>query len=199
MGVFDETALADLVVFLKSGGVLAYPSESVWGVGCDAFDGRAVAKILQLKDRPTAKGLIVLTDSMDKITPLLADLPSEQQNRLLHAISTTQCPNQATTWVLPVARLATVPKYLMGDFDSLAVRITSHPTLAKLCERLTNEHNPYGFLVSTSANPSGQPPATTLAEARAYFGEQVGYLQGTSLGFDKPSRIIDGLTGQLIR
>lgn len=203
MDVFDEGQLAGVASFLKAGGVLAYPSESVWGVGCDAFHEKAVNQILQLKSRPSAKGLIVLTDSVDKIVPLLADLPPNDKNHLIQKITTAQAPdqspNQATTWLLPVAHTATVPSYLMGDFDSLAVRITSHPMLARLCEFLTDDANPYGFLVSTSANPSGQNPAMDLSSAQAYFGEQVGYLDGATLGFDKPSRIIDGLTGQVLR
>lgn len=202
MNVFDQTNLAEVARFLKLGGVLAYPSESVWGLGCDGFDEQAVAKILRLKSRPIDKGLIVLTDDAQKLMPLLVDLPQYIQQSVmnkLQEVSHDHVYKQATTWLLPVAASSAIPKFLTGAFDTLAVRVTKHPVLAHICQIITDEHNPYGFLVSTSCNVTGQPPATNLSSAMMYFGEQVGYLDSYHLGFDKPSRIIDVLTDVALR
>lgn len=203
MQKFDENQLQSVADYLKKGGVLAYPSESVWGIGCDGFCEEAIMKVLTLKSRPMSKGLIVLTDSIDKVKRLIHDLPEDIQNNLITTIveHEQKANKQATTWLIPIGSSAmlTMPKQLMADFDSLALRVTPHPVLQRLCQLLTDEKNPYGFLVSTSCNPSGQTPATSLNMAQRYFKEQVAYLQGDGLGFDKPSQIIDVLTRQIIR
>lgn len=203
--VFMPTHMAWVADFVKAGGVLAYPSESVWGLGCDAMNAAAIERIFALKARPEHKGLIVLTDSVEKLMPLLADLPNKTQAQLeqkMHALYASFDPanaKQAQTWLVPVAKSVRLPKVLTGGFDTLAVRVTHQPNLRHLCQAMTTADNPYGFLVSTSCNPSGQPSATTLSEAMAYFGEQVAYLDDQGLGFDQPSQIIDILTGQILR
>lgn len=201
---FDEAHLLEAVSYLQAGGVLVYPSESVWGIGCDGFCEQALKKVLHLKSRPMDKGVIVLTDSLDKVKALIKDLPLDTQTQIITTITQYQQVyqlsdvKQATTWLIPIKR-ANIPTYITGKFDSLALRITPHPMLQSICKLLTSKQNPYGFLVSTSCNPSGQAPATSLEMAQAYFGEHVGYLQGEGLGFDKPSQIIDVLTGQVVR
>lgn len=201
---FDETHLLEAVSYLQAGGVLVYPSESVWGIGCDGFCEQALKKVLHLKSRPMDKGVIVLTDSLDKVKALIKDLPLDTQTQIIATITQHQQAHQrsdikqATTWLIPIKR-TTIPAHITGKFDSLALRITPHPMLQSICKLLTSKQNPYGFLVSTSCNPSGQAPATSLEMAQAYFGEHVGYLQGEGLGFDKPSQIIDVLTGQVVR
>lgn len=200
MAIFKETQLVQVARFLRLGGVLAYPSESVWGMGCDAFDECAIRQVLYLKSRTKDKGLIVLTDSVQKILPLLVDLPSDTQEQILDTLHATSnsTKNQATTWLLPISSLD-MPDLLTGAFDSLAVRVTTHPVLVQLCKLMTHKNNPYGFLVSTSCNPSGQKPATDLNMAYQYFQDKISYLDSFPLGFDKPSRIIDAQTGAIIR
>lgn len=202
--VFEVGDIDEMVAFLKSGGVLAYPSESVWGLGCDAFHAGAIERIFTLKARPGHKGLIVLTDAVNKVAPLLVDLNESEQNQILQRMQKQYddfdaLQGQARTWVVPVATSAHLPNILTGGFDSLAVRVTHHHDLQQLCQALTDGSNPYGFLVSTSCNISGEPAATTLAQAKAYFGNQVGYLNAKSLGFTKPSQIIDVLTNEILR
>lgn len=205
---FNANQIQEIAQFLKSSGVLAYPSESVWGLGCDAFDQQAVEQILALKMRSVKKGLIVLTDRADKIMPLLNELPDKQKQALITQISTHQTHHQATTWLLPVAKSANIPSFLMGEFATLAVRITLHPVLQKICHAITDNQNPYGFLVSTSCNVQGQNPACTLEQAKQYFSDMdltkkhqcpIAFLDAQSLGFDKPSQIIDAMTGKHIR
>lgn len=205
---FYANQIQEITQFLKSSGVLAYPSESVWGLGCDAFDQQAVEQILALKMRSVKKGLIVLTNRADKIMPLLDDLTGKQKQALITQISTHQTHHQATTWLLPVAKSANIPSFLTGEFATLAVRITLHPVLQKICHAITDNQNPYGFLVSTSCNVQGQNPACTLEQAKRYFSDNnltktnhhpIAFLDTDSLGFDKPSQIIDAITGKHIR
>ena len=202
--VYQAHELAQVSQSLKAHGVLAYPSESVWGLGCDAFDEVALERIISLKSRDIGKGLIVLTDTHEKLRPLFGELPTDISQRYLHELATLDdtamiTAKQATTWLIPVPKQANLPKVLTGEFDTLAVRITPHPVLKALCQELTTDDNPYGFLVSTSCNPSGQAPAQSLAQAQAYFGRQVDYLDVHSLNFSKPSQIIDLQTHQIIR
>lgn len=203
--IFNVDQIPDVVNFLRLGGVLAYPSESVWGLGCDAFNTSAIERIFELKARPEHKGLIVLTDSAAKVTPLLQHLPHELQRDVLQKLQKAdddfdvRTADQAQTYLMPVSKLVKLPSLLTGGFDTLAVRVTHHPTLAQICNQLTSPENPFGFLVSTSCNISGAPSATTLDEAMAYFGNQVAYLNADGLGFTKPSKIIDLMTGDVLR
>lgn len=180
--------------WLKEGRLLAYPSESVWGFGCDAFCQSAACHLLTLKNRPVSKGLIVITDSAQRLLPLLDPLPLDNDTLLIRL--STQAPNQAQTWVINTAQM---PNYLTGNHQSLAVRVTTHPMLQKLCQNLVSRTNPYGFLVSTSCNLSQYPPACSFDEAYGYFGNEMYYLMGDTLGFDKPSKISDIITGDTLR
>lgn len=202
--IYSVDMLEQVAQVLKAGDILAYPSESVWGLGCDAFDEAALERIINLKSRDIGKGLIVLTDTHEKLHPLFSALPSEIGQRYLREIAALDdtmmiTAKQATTWLIPVPKQLNLPSILTGEFDSLAVRITPHPVIKALCKRLTSDDNPYGFLVSTSCNPSGQTPAQSLMQAQAYFGNQIAYLDAQSLNFSKPSQIIDLQTHQIIR
>lgn len=200
--VFSMNQVSDVVSFLHSGGVLAYPSESVWGLGCDASNVLAIKQIFELKLRPEHKGLIVLTDSVAKVEPLLQDLPQDLQKQVLKKIQdgfNDKNTKQAQTYLLPLSKSVKLSKMLTGGFDTLAVRITRHRILNQICTQLTGKSNPFGFLVSTSCNISGMPSATTLDEAMSYFGNQVAYLNANGLDFTKPSQIIDPITGDVLR
>ena len=207
--------------WLKSGRLLAYPTESVWGIGCDPFNQTAVQQLLAIKQRPIDKGLIVVTDCVERIEPLLNNLHLTQRQAVLDSWeSLNSCDNkpspfniatrQAHTWLLPLSQnsfhplTVPIPSWITGAHDSVAVRVIAHPLIQKLCAQLVSPFNPYGFIVSTSCNPSAQAPALSLAQAQAYFVEnndlaQVGYLQGETLGYQLPSQINDALTGQVLR
>lgn len=191
--------MKDIAHELKQGKLIAYPTETVWGVGCDAFCEKAVMTLLDLKNRPIDKGLIVLTDSVERILPFLEPLPADRQREI---IATWQAPQskQATTWLFPIPDGITIPAWLTGSHDSLAIRVISHPAIAKLCVTLVDDDNPYGFLVSTSCNPTALPPARDLHTAVSYFGSgDVMFLDGKTLGFDKPSQIRCAVKGNIIR
>lgn len=202
--------------WVQSGRLLAYPTESVWGIGCDPFNEGSVQQLLAIKQRPAEKGMIVVTDSAERIAPLLSTLTDRQRQAVLDSWNTLTptTAKQAHTWLLPLSSLSsslsnpsnqpTIPTWITGRHNSVAVRVIAHPLIQQLCANLVSAQNPFGLLVSTSCNPSGQTPALTLAQAQAYFATrmdagQVAYLSGDTLGYQLPSQIHDALTGQLIR
>jgi L-threonylcarbamoyladenylate synthase len=194
--------------WLSAGQLLAYPTESVWGIGCDPFNQAAVQQLLSIKQRPVEKGMIVITDNAARIAPLLDCLNSEQRQTVLDSwqLSPNARIRQAQTWLLPLPEplQIAIPSWITGAHHSVAVRVIAHPLIQQLCAQLVSPHNPYGFIVSTSCNPSAQPPALSLAEAKAYFekvdfAEQVSYLRGKTLSYQLPSQINDALTGHIIR
>lgn len=171
---------------LQSGGVIAYPTEGVWGLGCDPFDAHAVARLLQLKRREPAKGLILVAATSAQFEPYLAPLTPAQRQQLL---STWPGP---ATWLVP--HNGTVPEWITGGRPQVALRVSAHPPVVALCERFG------GPLVSTSANPSGRPPARDALRVRRYFGTRLDYiLQGPLGGQRGPTPIRDLRDGSLRR
>lgn len=172
---------------LRQDDVIAYPTEAVFGLGCDPDSESAVMKLLALKQRPVDKGLILIADSFAQLEPYVAEqeLSVTQKERML-----ASWPGPVT-WVLP-ARPQT-PRWLTGRFDSLAVRVTDHPLVKQLCCELGKP------LVSTSANLSGLPPCRSASEALAQFGADFPVLLGATGGRSNPSEIRDVLTGNQIR
>ena len=220
---FATKDIVQAATWLVEGKLLAYPTESVWGIGCDPFNKSAVMQLLALKQRPIDKGMIVITDRVERIAPLLTALNDKQRqsvmdswqpvlnHQFLHTQSLdTQAVNkpiqQAQTWLLPlpVQLKITMPSWITGRHDSIAVRVIAHPLIQQLCAQMVSADNPYGFIVSTSCNPSGESPALNLEQAQAYFSDtglasNVRYLAGKTLEYQLPSQISDALTGQVIR
>lgn len=204
MKIFDKNNLKHAQQWLTDGNLLAYPTEAVWGIGCDPFNEQAVLKLLEIKNRPLEKGLIVLTANHLLINDFLQNLPFDKQQQILQSwqnFSNTTKQKQATTWLFSIpSNLSTnIPHFVTGGRTSLAIRIIEQQAIADLCQSLVSPHNPYGFLVSTSCNPSGKPPATTLEQAQSYFGDTIGYFNAPTLGFTEPSQIKDALTGEIVR
>lgn len=185
--------------FVQQGNLLAYPTEAVWGIGCDPFNQQAVEQILAIKNRPLEKGMIVIAPSIASIQPFLQYLPQERQQTILS--SWRKVDNQAITWLFPIPQdlPIKIPDWVTGGRDSLAIRVIAHPTIGKLCQKLISPQNPYGFLISTSCNPSGELPAKNFTQAQQYFGESVGYLVDETLNFTQPSQIKNALSGELVR
>ena len=178
--------LRQAVRALQAGGIVAYPTEAVYGLGCDPLRGEAVQRLLALKQRPVEKGLILIASDWSQLEPYLLPLTASQRKRLF---ATWPGPH---TWILPCH--PAVPVWLRGAHDSLAVRITAHPVAAALCAAWG------GALVSTSANRSGLPPARSPLRVRQQFGEAIDYLLPGALGgLANPTAIRDGLTGKVLR
>lgn len=172
---------------VKSGGLIAYPTEAVYGLGCDPRNEGAVRRLLALKHRPMRKGLILIAADFTQLAPFLQPLAAT--DRALIA-ATWPGPH---TWLIP-ARSDT-PRWLRGRHDTLAVRVTAHPLAAALCRICGHP------LVSTSANRSGRPPARTALAVRRQLGEKaIDYLlTGSTGGAAQPTEIRDLRTGRRVR
>jgi L-threonylcarbamoyladenylate synthase len=180
--------LDDAVAALRRGGVVAYPTEAVWGLGCDPFDEAAVLRLLALKRREVGKGLILIAADTGQLDGLV-DWQALTASRRDDVLVSWPGPH---TWVVPAA--ARVPRWITGDHDGVAVRVSAHPLVAALCRGFG------GALVSTSANPAGAPPPRTLAEAdRALFAALDAVLAGDTGGLARPTAIRDARSGAGLR
>lgn len=172
---------------LRQNQVVAYPTEAVFGLGCNPQSESAVKKLLELKQRPIEKGLILVAPSLEFFRSFVdfSQLNEEQLSRLQAHYE------RPTTWVVPAK--AETPRFLTGKFDSIAIRLCNHPAVRALCE-LT------GFaLTSTSANLSGEPPCRNADEVRLQFGADFPALDEAVGGAKNPSEIRDLLSNQLFR
>jgi len=184
---FDDQCLANSTDCAKnsSGCGDSYPTEAVWGLGCDPFNATAVARLLALKERPVDKGLILVGANIEQFSGLLEGLTAEQMQQL-----TASWPGP-NTWLVPHHKR--MPEWITGTHDSVAIRVSAHPLVAELC-RLT------GPLVSTSANPSGLLPAKSRLRIEQYFHGQLDAVLSGELGqSSNPSTIRDLRTGQVLR
>lgn len=171
---------------LHHGGVIACPTEAVWGLSCDPDNEDAVMRLLQLKNRPVAKGLILVAAEEQQIDFLLSGLSTEQRETL-----SDSWPGPAT-WLIP--HRGNVPRWVSGAHATVAVRVSSHPAVSALCSAWG------GPLVSTSANPAGARPAVEAYQVRRYFGDSLDYLLPGRVGAARrPTAIRDLCSGQIIR
>jgi len=171
--------------WVESGGIIAYPTEAVFGLGCDPLNPDAVHRLLDLKRRPAHKGLILIAADVSQLLPFVELLPDALMRPVL-----ASWPGPVT-WLFPTR--PDTPDWLIGSHDTLAVRVTAHALAASLCRRC-------GPLVSTSANQAGSHPARTPLEVRLRLPEPPDLILHAPLGdADRPSRILDARTGRAIR
>jgi L-threonylcarbamoyladenylate synthase len=179
--VFTQRGLR---AFVQAGGVIAYPTESCYGLGCDPRNRAAVQRILQLKRRQQRKGLIVIAARAEQLARYVAA-------DALHAAT------QSGHWPGPVSLLLPASKrcpiWLRGEHATLAVRVTAQPQAARLCRQLGMA------LVSTSANRAGAVSLKTAHDCQRQFGHQVRVIPGKIGAARRPSRIIDFATGRVLR
>ncbi|KAF1685277.1 tRNA threonylcarbamoyladenosine biosynthesis protein RimN [Pseudoxanthomonas broegbernensis] len=179
---------AAAAVLLRHGGVVAYPTEAVWGLGCDPDDEAAVMRLLAAKQRPVDKGLILVAAHFDALRPWL-DLSALPPERLAAVRRDWPGPH---TWVMPAS--ARAPRWITGRHDGIAVRVSAHPDVAALCRAFG------GPLVSTSANRAGMPPARSRAALDPGLVADVdGLLPGETGGLDQPTPIRVALDGRVLR
>lgn len=176
------------IIQLQAGEIIAYPTEAVYGLGCDPDNEQAVQKLLAIKQRPVEKGLILIAANYSQLLPYVDDKAISQEKR---AQIFSSWPGHVS-WVLPAVK--TTPKWLTGQFDTIAVRVSAHPWVRRLCLQ-------YGkALVSTSANLAGQPAIKDPVELAEQLGEQLAVIiPGKLGGAAKPSQIYDALSGQILR
>ncbi|MEO8999659.1 MAG: Sua5/YciO/YrdC/YwlC family protein [Rhodanobacter sp.] len=181
----ESVAAAEL---LRDGGVLAYPTEAVFGLGCDPHDRVAFKRLFALKQRPPTQGVLLIAAEFAQVERYieLAAIPAEvlQQVR-----ASWPGPH---TWIFP--RSPDVPAWIAGAHAGIALRVTAHEPAAALCRAFG------GALVSTSANPHGQPPARLAQTVADYFGDGLdGLLEAPLGGQNSPTVIRDALSGAIIR
>lgn len=181
----NKSNLLKAVSILQGGDVVAYPTEAVYGLGCDPFNQQAVEKLFHVKQRPVEKGVILVAASVEQILPYvqLMQMPWEQE-----VLASWPGP---VTWVLPLKQ--SMPEWVTGGRDTVAIRVSDHPIVQQLCQAFGQP------IVSTSANLTNQPPAKSCGEVVEIFGEELFCLQGALGGLEKPTQIRDAQSGQVLR
>lgn len=171
---------------LREGGVIAYPTEAVFGLGCDPFNEKAVMHLLQLKNRHVDKGLILIASDWKQLELLVEYIAPDHLKKIL---ATWPGP---FTWVFPASVL--VPEWIRGRHSTVAIRVTDHPIAKELCHSFGKP------LVSTSANIEGHPPARKEEDVGKIFAEKIDLIvNGAVGGLAKPTEIRDALTGKVLR
>lgn len=182
---YPVSLLKKIKQHIKNGGVIAYPTESCYGFGCDPFNYKAINKIIQIKGRNKTKGLIVISSKISQL------------NRLILPLSSQDIKNIKKYWpgfytiILPAAH--SIPSNLTGKHHKIAVRVSKHTLVQQICNYLNMP------LVSTSANYSGFNSVKTYRECIRHFGDKVMVLPGTTNFATHPSTIIDWATGKKLR
>jgi len=182
----DSPAIRRAAAVVAGGGVIAYPTEAVWGLGCDPFNPMAVERILALKRRPMSKGLILVAADVEQLDWLLEGLTSAQLARLK-----LSWPGPVS-WLIPHRGI--LPEWVTGGNDTVAVRVSAHPVVEALCRAAGMP------LVSTSANISGAQAPRELFQVHRYFGDAVDfYVPGRVGSASRASMIRDLVTDAVIR
>lgn len=163
---------------LLLGNVILYPTDTVWGIGCDALDANAIKKIYKIKEREESKSMILLVADVEMLSKYVAELPAgfekliEQQER-------------PTTYIFNKVR--NLPQELLAQDGSIAIRITQEEFTHRLIRQLGRP------IVSTSANVSGEPSPATFSEVSNTIKERVDYVVNWRQDDEtksKPSRIV---------
>ncbi len=181
-------SLAEATTALRTGGVIAYPTEGVWGLGCDPRNETAVLRLLAIKQREPDKGLILVASQLEQLRPFV-DITGLPADRLAEVLASWPGPH---TWVMPATSAA--PRWITGAHDSVAVRISAHPQVVELCNAFG------GALVSTSANRAGQPaPSTREALDPALVDAVDGVTGGETGGLSSATTIRTGTSRRSAR
>jgi len=181
----DPARAADV---LRQGGVIAYPTEAVWGLGCDPQNEAAVMRLLAVKQREVDKGLILVAGALDQFDALLdwARLPTDRAEAVY---ATWPGPH---TWIVPAT--GRVPHWITGAHDGVAARVSAHPVVVALCDAFG------GPVVSTSANLAGAPPAFRREALDPMLLAQLdGIVAGETGGLAAPTAIREAHTGAVLR
>ncbi len=182
-----QYSVLDAVHFLQQGEVIIYPTEAVFGLGCDPENPDAIEKILAMKHRSRKKGMILIASDFSQLQAYIEDLPT---HLLAPILKTWPGP---FTWLFPAK--PHVSEWIRGIHSTVAVRVTAHPIAKAICQAFGQP------IISTSANREGQEPARNSKEVMAIFdaSEYGGVVEGEVGDAAKPTQIRDALTQQIIR
>lgn len=174
--------LAHAAHVINEGGIVAYPTESCYGLGCHPRNRQAIRKLIGIKKRPQDKGLILIAADFNQLQPYVADISPD-------ILATWPGPH---TWLLPPTPY--VLAEILGQHPRVAVRVTDHAPAAELCRAAGTA------IVSTSANRSGQHPTKTYRETLRRLGKSVDFVLPGRIGNrNRPSTIVDAVTHDIIR
>jgi len=170
---------------VRQGGIIAYPTETVYGLGCDPLCAEAVNEINILKGREAGKGLILLGSRLQQLDALI-DVSDRNERAAIVG------EHEPTSWIVPAKY--TAPDWITQGRYTIAIRITTHPLVMRLCDKLGHA------LVSTSANPAGMPPALNSLQLHRYFDGLVDSMLISNHNCSgKPSKIRHLKSRQLLR
>jgi L-threonylcarbamoyladenylate synthase len=183
--VLSEAVLREAVRTVKGGGVIAYPTEYCYGLGCAPDCIPAIRRILDIKHRDRGQGLILVAAGIEQLLPW-ADLSARTVRELVQG----SWPGPVT-WLVPPGRRASL--WLCGEHDTLGVRVTAHAQAASLCRYASMP------LVSTSANRSGQAEMRSAHEVRVGLANIDYVVPGNVGNLSGPTEIRDALSGRILR
>ena len=182
----NSISVAQGAKIICSGGVVAYPAEGCYGLGCNPMDANAVRRILLIKRRHFSKGLILISDHIKRFYPYFTHLPAATREDIL---ATWPGP---VTWLLPVR--PNVPRIVRGNHQSIALRVSSHPIVRMLCQASGMA------IVSTSANRASLTPHRSQKSVMEEFaGDIDGVVAGRIGQRRNPSVIRNSFDGRYIR
>lgn len=183
----EQQSLSPLQLHFNNGLLIAYPTEAVFGLGCDPDNHDAIRKLLELKQRPIEKGLILVASTYSQLLPYVKDsnIPMDKRTGIF-----SSWPGPIT-WLLP--KSPTLSDLITGGSALVAVRVSNHPVVHAICQELGKP------IISTSANLAGQDPAKTVEQVKKQFAESVMLIEGVVGGASNPSTIKNGLTGEILR
>lgn len=171
---------------IKAGEIIAYPTEAIYGLGCDPRNHEALTRLLALKSRASNKGLILVASNYSQLDPFI-----DNQNPAMLERANKSWPGPVT-WIMPAS--SQVHPLLTGERPTIAVRISAHPVVRDLCDQC--EH----ALVSTSANISGEIPLANAEEIADTFASSIaGVVEGALGGLESATSIFDASTGVQLR
>ncbi len=183
-----DSSITEAVAALHRGGVIAYPTEAVWGLGCDPRDEAATLRLLALKQREVGKGLILIAAAEAQLAPFI-DMDALDATQRDAVRASWPGPH---TWIVPAS--PTAPRWITGTHDDIAVRVSAHPRVVELCSAFG------GALVSTSANRATEPAARDFDQLDPRIIEGVdALLAGETGGLARPTDIRDARSGVVLR
>ena len=182
-------SINDAAKWLRRGGIIAYPTEAVYGLGCDPFNYNTVAQLSTIKKRSMKKGFILIASEWKQVELLTEPI---DPRTLARVFETWPGP---LTWTFPISKKA--PDWVIGQHPTIAIRITAHPLAKLLCQRFG------GPLISTSANQKGNTPIRDIKILRMIFGKKIRKIledpSDSSLLSKRPTQIRDVITGKILR
>lgn len=179
----DIDAARDVIL---NGGVVAYPTEGVFGLGCDPNNETAINNLLALKKRSIERGFILIAAQHSQLQPFIGNLSADIEHKL------SETWPGPVTWILPCSANASAA--VTGGKPTIATRVTDHPTASALCTACNSA------IISTSANISGETACTQATGVASVFGDKLDYILDYPVGnLDGPTPIFDGLTGKQLR